>query len=76
MSVLADAYDKWLQAWSLIMSVKIPFLKNYATSEGVVSHNVLYYQKLFIAISTIILRVVSIPMVSSAFNSHSETTIR
>ena len=25
------------------------FLKNYATSEGAVSHNVLYYQKLSIA---------------------------
>ena len=25
------------------------FLKNYATLEGAVSHNVLYYQQLFIA---------------------------
>ena len=33
--------------WLLIISVRnYLFLKNYATSEGAVSHNVLYYQQL------------------------------
>ena len=32
-----------------ILSETFLFLKNYVTTEGAVSHNVLYYQQLFIA---------------------------
>ena len=47
--VLSDS-NKRLQAWSLLIFwVRINiFLKNYITSEGAVSHNVLYYQQLSI----------------------------
>ena len=41
--------DERLLARSLVFfySEKLLFLKNYVTSEGVVSHNVLYDQQLF-----------------------------
>ena len=49
------------------------FPKNYVTSEGAVSHNVLYYQHLFIAryqVSFQANNYVEITMVSSAFKEH------
>ena len=41
--------DAWIRAlsWALeSFGEKLLFLKNYVTSEGVVSHNVLYYKQL------------------------------
>ena len=34
---------------SIILIKKYFFLKNYVTSDGALSHNVLYYQQLYIA---------------------------
>ena len=50
MCVLSDGL-KGLQAWSLLLFEWeiASFSKNYVTSEGTVSHNVLYYQQLSIA---------------------------
>ena len=43
-------HNKRLQLKSFIIWVRnYLFLKNYVTSEGAVSHNVLYYQQLSIA---------------------------
>ena len=48
------------------------FLENYVTSEGAVSHNVLYYQQLSIACYQVSFYAnnyfESLPLVSSAFN--------
>ena len=41
--------SRGLQFNSNILVRKKFFLKNYVTSEGAVSHSVLYYQQLFIA---------------------------
>ena len=38
-----------LKSYSKILVENYVFLKNYVTSEGAVSHNVLYYQQLSIA---------------------------
>ena len=52
--VLLDAWFREPHLWGLKISSNISvknyfFLKNYTTSEGAVSHNVLYYQQLSIA---------------------------
>ena len=48
--VCFQMHNKRLQLKSFIIWVRnYLFLKNYVTSEGAVSHNVLYYQQLSIA---------------------------
>ena len=48
--VLSDAWFRDLKNWFWGLEIKFVenffFLKNYITSEGAVSHNVLYYQQL------------------------------
>ena len=48
--VLSDAWFRDLKFWSWGLEIKYMenyfFLENYITSEGAVSHNVLYYQPL------------------------------
>ena len=56
--MLSDAWDKLHSGQKSFSDSNILlrndlFLKNYVTSEGVVSHNVLYYQQLSIAYSQI-----------------------
>ena len=63
---------KGFRVWSLlnIWVRNYLFLKNYITSEGAVSHNVLYYQQLSIArykVSFSAYNYLRLPMVSSAF---------
>ena len=54
--MLSDALNTRPRRWGLLLNsdfflvINYVFLKNYVTSDGAVSHNVLFYQKLSIVL--------------------------